>query len=163
MKQQIEDRMAPSLAGRVQLHVTTYGIPDWGSYYTSGRGWVTVDGQEVANFSTDQFLFEYWQLKQATGMQHTWAIPEPLQERGIFPRWWMEDALWEYLSLPIEDAIRSDNPLIRALAMTDRRVGKRRLRRFQIGADEHPLIQTLYLLRCQVEGVGPPSPPACGT
>lgn len=163
LKTMIEDRMAPSLAGRVQVHVTTYGRPDWMPYFTRGRGWITVDGREIANFSTDQYLVEHWRLKQETGMQQRVSdIPDPLRERDILPRWWFEDALWDYLSLSIDDAVSSENFLIRALAMTDRRLGKRRLRRLQIRADEHPLIHMFYTLRCVAEGVDRSSSPACG-
>jgi hypothetical protein len=42
---------------------------------------------------------------------------------------------------------------VRALAIIDRRVGKRRLRMLEVGPLEHPLVRQLYQLRCEAEGV----------
>ena len=64
-----------------------------------------------------------------------------------------------YLSLPVDVALASESPLLRALAVLDARVGKRRLRALAATPDEHPLVAALLHLRCDAEGVrvGPPS------
>jgi hypothetical protein len=82
-----------------------------------------------------------------------------LGEQGVLSREDYFQALWTYLSLSMDDALRSDTFLIRGLAMTDRRLGKRRLRDLQIGDWEHPLIQCLYQLRCEAEDIRPAIPP----
>jgi hypothetical protein len=72
-----------------------------------------------------------------------------------------EDVLSEleaYLSLPVDAALASDSPLLRALAVLDARVGKRRLRELASAPEEHPLVGALLRLRCAAEGIriGPP-------
>jgi len=61
-------------------------------------------------------------------------------------------ALFDFLNLSINDAIKSDNPIIRAFATLDRRFGRRRLDAFD-DSKEHPLVKTLYRFRCKAEGV----------
>jgi len=43
--------------------------------------------------------------------------------------------------------------LIRAFAMLDSRLGKRRLRTLRLANDEHPLVRQFYDLRCEAEGI----------
>jgi hypothetical protein len=81
-----------------------------------------------------------------------------VQEKGIFSRYQFEAAVEEYLNLPIISAMASDNPIIRALSMFDRRLGKRRLKQLQLGAIEHPLVRLFYTLRCQAENFEVGSP-----
>ena len=92
-----------------------------------GRIWLTIDGREVASFDASREFVEGQALAD----------------------------LKRYLRLSIEDALTSDRPLVRALAVIDRRVGKRRLRSLEIGPEEHPLIREFYQLRCEAEGIPP--------
>jgi hypothetical protein len=126
LKQQIEDRFADSVRGRMAIHITRYG-PGVSSMMT--RGWLTWDGEEIFNFSTIEWLLD----------------------RAPFSRFDLIDALESYLNLSIEDALSSANALIRAIAMLDRRVGKRRLQQVVIDATTHPFITQLYTLRCTAE------------
>lgn len=64
----------------------------------------------------------------------------------------LED-LEAYLSMPLEDALVAPSPLVRALAMIDRRFGKRRLRALQFAKNELPLVRALHALRCEAEGI----------
>jgi hypothetical protein len=91
-----------------------------------GRIWLTIDGREIASFDTSSSEYDDYRA--------------------------LED-LKRYLALPIDDALRSSGPLLRALAVIDRRVGKRRLRSLDIGPEEHPLVHELYRLRCEAEGI----------
>jgi hypothetical protein len=54
----------------------------------------------------------------------------------------------------IDDTIKSDIYIIRALSMIDRRLGKRRLITLSLSEDEHSLVKTLFLIRCSAEGIG---------
>ena len=60
----------------------------------------------------------------------------------------------EYGSLSIDEALHSENVIIRAYALLDRRLGKRRLKKlkFTIG-DTHPLILDFFKIRCDVEEI----------
>jgi hypothetical protein len=63
----------------------------------------------------------------------------------------MDSALFDFLNLSINDAVKSANPIIRAFAIIDRRFGKRRLAYFD-DSQEHPLVKMLYRFRCKAEG-----------
>lgn len=90
-----------------------------------GRIWVTIDGREVASFDSYAPYDDYQALAD----------------------------LEAYLAIPIDEALASPSPLLRALAVVDRRVGKRRLRALDIGPAEHALVRELYALRCEAEGI----------
>lgn len=79
-----------------------------------------------------------------------------LHEQGILTRAEFDDALWQSLSLSIDDALRSGDVVIRAFAMLDSRLGKRRLRTMHLSDDEHLLVRHFYDLRCEAEGIGKP-------
>ena len=91
-----------------------------------GRIWLTIDGREIASFDTSSSDYDDYRA--------------------------LED-LKRYLMFSIDDALRSPSPLVRGLAVIDRRVGKRRLRSLEIGPDEHPLVRELYQLRREAEGI----------
>ena len=125
LKKSLDDLRAPALDARVALHQARYR-------YTReevGRIWVTVDGREVASFDSSR--------DRAGRYDDSAALLD----------------LEAYLSLPIDEALRSPSPLVRAMAVVDRRVGKRRLRALDVGPREHPLVRELYLLRCEAEGL----------
>ena len=90
-----------------------------------GRIWVTIDGREIASFDTSSEYDDYQALAD----------------------------LKAYLRISIDDALKTDTPLVRALAVIDRRLGKRRLRSLDAGPDDHRLVRELYRLRCEAEGI----------
>ena len=53
----------------------------------------------------------------------------------------------------VAKSLKSEDPITRALAMIDARVGKRRLRQLASRSDEHPLVRLFLGLRCEAEGV----------
>ncbi|MGI8691234.1 MAG: SF0329 family protein [Thermomicrobiales bacterium] len=151
LKQLIEDRMADSLQRRVEVHTTRYRHAHDGE----GRGWITVDKREVANMCEWRFWNHYYSHVQGEEgfYTHYGEIHARLREQGIMHRYDFNDALWKSLLLSIDDALRSDNVLIRAFAMLDSRLGKRRLRTLRLGDAEHPLVRQFYNLRCEAEGI----------
>ena len=67
-------------------------------------------------------------------------------------------ALNEYLGMSIGEALESENVLHRALAMTDRRVGKRRLVQLSRTLElENPVVQVRLRVRCDAESIRTPS------
>lgn len=159
LKQLVEDRMADSLQHRVEVHSTRY-------YSGEGRGWITVDKREVANFSTLGFSMQTYHLATVGSGLSFWDLldrnqyyserhkaEKTLLMQGMYWQGGYYRALWNSLSLSIDDALRSDEMLIRAFAMLDSRLGKRRLRALHLGDDEHPLVRQFYDLRCEAEGI----------
>ncbi|WP_424360442.1 SF0329 family protein [Methylocystis parvus] len=62
-----------------------------------------------------------------------------------------KEAPFGYLNLSIEEILESENPIIRAFRMLDRRMGKRRLAAFD-AKKETALLRRLHAFRCEVEG-----------
>ena len=149
LKQQVEAHFADSVRTHAALHITRYGP---GVSSTMTRGWLTWDGAEVLSFSTIAWLqAECTAVANPLAADSRDTILDQLQQDGIFSRFDLTDALAAYLNLPIEAAVSSPDPIIRALAMFDRRVGKRRLQQFVIDKMTHPFVKRLYDLRCQAE------------
>ena len=79
-----------------------------------------------------------------------------LEARGVAMRWQMERVLLESLSLSIERLLKHRSPIVRGLAVLDRRCGKRRL--VAIDADaEHPFVQGMLEVRRAAEGIRAPA------
>ncbi len=164
LKQLVENRMAPSLQRRVEVHSTWYRHL---GHDQLGRAWITVDKREVANMCDSRYWNQAIPLVREIRLVNSDShYDEPgsvspydqartiLHERDVYERYEMNKALLDSLSLSIDDALRSANMLIRAFAMLDSRLGKRRLCTLQLG-DEHPLVRQFYDLRCEAEGIKP--------
>lgn len=79
---------------------------------------------------------------------------EIMIHQNIFSSYHFYAPFMEYSSLSIDEALSSENIIIRAFAMFDRRLGKRRLRNLSFKSENtHPLILEFYKIRCDVEGV----------
>jgi len=130
LKAKIEERFAPSLANRVSIHLTSYR----GAVSEGGRGWLLVDREEIPLASIQPFGAK--------------------REPGEHDEWSLHDALADYLNLGLADALRAEDPVHRAIAFIDRRLGRRRFEELELPASEHPLVLRLYRLRAEVEGWG---------
>jgi hypothetical protein len=127
LKAKIEERFAPSLAKRVSVHLTSYRR----AVSEGGRGWLLVDQEEIPLASIQPF-----QAERTPGQHDEWSL---------------HDALADYLNLALEDALKAKEPVHRALALIDRRLGRRRFEELQL-ANEHILVQRMYRLRAEAEG-----------
>ncbi len=74
-------------------------------------------------------------------------IQEVLKRREIHEPQYMGEAMRAYLDIPINEALKSDNPFIKALAIVDRRVGRRTIEKLEIDDCEHSLVKAFYELR----------------
>jgi len=88
-----------------------------------GQAWIEIDGQRV------------WSLGKGMGC---------LEDAN--------QALSDYLSLSITNAVKSENPIIRAFATLDQRFSRRRLAQFD-DSKEPPLVKVLYRFLCKAEGI----------
>ena len=146
LKKRVEERMAPSVAGRVRLFVTRYK----GEEEDVGRWAIRFDGREVEGLSELTSRWRQEQLRaggrsadEARGIQ----LSEGTHDLRQFYR-----ALEDYLNLSIEEALASPDVLIRSLALLDRRTGKRRLRQVS-AAGLHPLEATCLAFRRRAENI----------
>lgn len=128
IKTKAESFICERLKDRVKYFSTWYRSSDRDHI---GRGVVLVDKKEV--FEAD-----------------TWKY---ILGQDVFEELAFRNALIDYVNLPINVAIVSENPIIRGLAMIDRRLGIRRLKFLTILDNEHPFVMYMYQLRCKAEGI----------
>lgn len=76
-----------------------------------------------------------------------------LEQRNIFNVNSVYDALVQYPNFSIEEALSSENVIIQAFAVIDKRLGKRRLKHCVFNPDTHSMILNFYQIRCEIEGV----------
>lgn len=157
LKSLTEERFAESVRRRVELWSTAYRKPD----STTGRGWITIDGEELVNFATPSSMLRfgaYFHESSDTECLKHRAISDAersegnIIEEGEFSRFDLHNACWSALNLSIEDARNSDNPLIRLLSVLDARTGRRKLAELK-SAQEHPLVAALLDFRKQAEQI----------
>lgn len=122
------------------------------AYEGRGRAWLTFDGREVASFC--DFEFENaWRdagrREGAIGRPFTDSANATIRAAGVRHKADLLDALGTCIGSSIEQLLASPDPLVRALAMLDRRLGKRRLASLDVRS-EHPLVAELHRLRCEV-------------
>lgn len=158
LKRNIESFFADSVKGRVGLHSTRYRT----MHDHDGRAWITLDGEEIVN------MVHVWKWLRRVDQRATslagksvrWHHDDPrvkaaeaqLEDECIFTQSHLGGAMHEYQSLSIADILESDNPIIRAIGMLDRRVGIRRLRKID-GPREHALVRATHMFRCRAEGI----------
>ena len=174
LKKRIEDSMVDSIRGRVQIWSTRYRH----AHDDEGEARITIDGKRIQSFGSLTYFIEHhhesqrvleergspdWRDTSQRAEYHNAHrdADRRLAERGVLPLWEVNRLLFCYLNSGIETIMSSDNPLIRAIGLLDKRCGKRRLVAMNPAA-EHPLVQTMYRLRCEVEGITKPEPSICG-
>ena len=136
LKQLAEARFADGVRGRVELWTTRYNYQFSVLNGPETRGWITIDGREIINMHRHLSV---------NGV-HTWD--ERRFAVGIYDSWDLKAAAEKMLTLSIGDTFATPDTLVRALAMLDRRAGRRRLAEFNPAA-EVPLVATLLAFRRQ--------------
>ncbi len=126
LKQRIENKFHECVRGRVAVHSTAYGN------CTCGHAWLTLDGVVIANFCTRAFYERYScnTVESDRGLSHLEIKQYNKQyvEYGELFRQGVYLSCWEYIhDLNFDEALMSDDFEIQALAMLDKRLGKRRL------------------------------------
>lgn len=94
------------------------------------RAWITLDGEELLNFSTpenyDKYLNDYAPIEARVPDNE--RTPGNPAERGEFDKYEFTAACRDFLNMSIEQALSDLNPIVNMLAVLDGRLGKRRLR-----------------------------------
>lgn len=132
LQKQLNERLCPELRGRVSYFLTRYH----GVHNAYGRAAVRLDGIELVCFSWIEQYHQEGAIQEAMRQQPESGF-EQVRE-NLKPGWdrnctYCEmdflDAVLRFRSMAIQDALRSENVIIRVLAILDRRVGSRTLRR----------------------------------
>jgi hypothetical protein len=113
---------------------------------------MTLDGEEIGSFSDASWWRQLSVRRKDLG--ESWEEAESaLQQHGALSRNDFYEALYLYLGAAISESIESDHPIVRGLAMLDRRLGKRGLRKLNLRKNEHPFVRYLFAVRCEAEGL----------
>ena len=160
LKRNVEAFFADSVKGRVGLHTTRYRT----MHDHDGQAWITLDGDEIINMvHIWKWLWEVERkaasLAGETDLRNRKdcspvreAAEKELKDESIFTQSHLGRAMHDYQSMSMEDILASENPVIRAIGMLDRRLGVRRLRKIDTD-HEHPLVRVTYVFRCRAEGL----------
>ena len=148
-----QDLLCDTLKGRVRYFTTRYRK----AHDNVGRVCVLVDGNEIINmpfFTEGKRYAETYKRKEDEpdkSFQDIYAeVYEDFANKGLYYAGDFGFALDEFLSLDIQEALKSDNWLVRMLAIMDRRVGKRTLEKIKPSVSELPeWLQYFYRLRIE--------------
>ena len=160
LRKQLRDRLAPSVATNIDFHQTRYRH----AHDQEGEFWMTAGDQRIFSAGSLSYLSALGTLRAsyrvegetaAQACTRAWQVMEGGDR--ILLEQMHRDLLWS-LSQPVDRMLEHGNPVIRALALGDRRFGKRRLVTFD-PRNEHHLVQHVHRLRCSVEGIVTPSLP----
>ena len=132
-------RLAPSLKNHLVLRTTGYR----GAYEERGRTWIEYDGEEVLTFC--DFVHENRWRELGRDL-------DAVAKDGVFSKNDFGRALGLFLQMEVDESLNSHDRIICALAMLDRRVGKRRLWKLAKTIDIEPA-KTLLTLRMHAEGL----------
>lgn len=138
VRKQVRSLICDELQGRVDFHKTVYRKPGDSAFE---RAWITIDGVEVFEWS-DADLSK----RSDEGASIDRNSGEQVEHAGC-----LSYSLYRYLENSIAESLQSDNPIIRAFAMIDRRTGKRTLARIHLAPEEHKLVRMFYDLRIRGE------------
>lgn len=153
LRKELKDRLADNLKNRLDYHLTSY--KNSSSYL--GRAWMTLDGREILNFSNqdtwNEFLSYSNELAEThyishEGIKATERTEGKIMEKGEFSKYDFTDNAFRYLNLNVQEAIKSNNPILKALAVVDKRIGKRTLNELN-KSENHPIIKHLIELRTE--------------
>lgn len=154
-----DDLLCNSLKGRIQYFLTAYHDV----YNSYRRASIKIDGKDVVNFTwikgyqmdydinnylRDNKLYYDRSLKIEEKFKDKW------DENCLYGDYDFLDAIQQFLSLSIFDAINSQNYIIRVLAVLDRRIGKRTLKNIKDTKEiEHfpEWVRQFYKLRFDAE------------
>ena len=165
LKQRIEEGLAESAKGRVEVWNTRYRK----AHDQEGEAWITIDGQRVHSMGSVTHMIEWYERSRALQEKRDCLdyrdreqiqgyrdaqkeVETQLRAEGVIPLWDFNDALFEYLNMSLEQILSSDQMIVRAMGMFDKRLGKRRLASMDV-SEEHELIQGFYRIRCAFEGL----------
>ena len=144
LKARVKERICPELRDRVDFHLTSYRR----SHDEADKVWITIDGELI--FKIKHYAYERARWEASMCGLNGAAIKAALRDVEVFNPADFGNAMRTYLDLPITAALASTNPLIKAFAIVDRRVGKRTLLRLELSPSDSPLIIAFYSLRLLV-------------
>jgi hypothetical protein len=149
LRSSVRERLAPTVAKRVDVHMASYGAS------SLDRAWLTLDGRDILT------LPEYMTWQRVDLIDRDRLAPHDPQSvlfhEGRIAT--IGALLHRSLEMPFEALVTSPTVFLRGFARFDRRFGKRRLAA-PLPVDEHPFVVHCHAFRAAAEGIScPESPP----
>ena len=146
------DYLCPALRGHIRYFVTRYHE----SHDQTGRAAIRLDGEEVLRSNYYDYRDKLWNrfnLLRDDPTDYQLAYESTLND-GCFDQRVFYEAFHIFDNQNIEESMNSDNPLVRILALLDRRLGKRRLLAMRSEMEkELSWVRAFYVIRMQAEGL----------
>lgn len=158
LRKKFKGFITPELRERIDVFCTSYHD----AHDDYGEAWITVDGEKV--FGGGYYHWYMNPIPHADSKDFRIAYgfhpdyyrahieSEEVKENmdsGIQETSHITRNIGNYLNTPFEESLTANNPIFRAFAMMDRRLGKRRFDAIQLAEVEHPLVIIFYKLRKQ--------------
>jgi hypothetical protein len=149
--------VAPSVRKRIDFHLITYRkLSEHANEFL-----VTIDGEKVFSASTSRHNIALYVETRTTGLLAYGDGPDPkkvedsLTQREVHAPTDITSSIRTYFDIDPHLAPSSSDPILKALAMIDRRIGKRTLKAIELTDNEHSLVKTLYSLRMESSDESP--------
>jgi hypothetical protein len=147
LRSSVKERFSEELQGRLDINSTAYGN------CSCGHAWLTFDKTVIANFCTRAAYIA--QGYETSSSPVSAAYKHQFAEFGELSRQDAYKACWAFLhELNIEKALQDNDPLVQCLAVSDARVGQRRLAKLKV-EQLHPLAAAIWMFR--TTGALPPA------
>jgi len=152
-----QDLMCDALKGRVRYFATRYRKAHDGY----GRVCILVDKKEILDmpFTVEDRGYAEVSKRKNAGSDKSYAelhkeVEKEYNEQGLYYPGDFGFALDEFLSNSISESLEAEDWLVRMLAIMDRRVGKRTLKKIKPSVADLPeWLQYFYHLRIQSERI----------
>jgi hypothetical protein len=151
LRSHLRSFVAPELRKRFDFHLINYRkLSELANEFL-----ITVDGQKVFSASTTRHNIEQYQLSRWTGLITYGTGEDARKAEDIFTKREIHappditSSIRTFFDLDPRISLSSSDPILRALAIIDRRVGRRTLKDLELAKDEHSLVKTLYTLRME--------------
>lgn len=132
LNNQLSDLLCDELKNRVTYFLTRYHKV----HNSYGRAAIRVDNKELVCFSWIEMYHQDYDAEEVWKETGVWDYHNPELKKK-----WDADAVYSdmdflsaaalYLNMPIQEALFSDNYIIRIFAVLDRRIGKRTLQKIR--------------------------------
>ena len=149
------DYLCLALRGHISYFVTRYHE----AHDEEGSAAIRLDGVEVLRSNYYDYRENYWnrfnQLRADPTEKDDYQLAyEGTLNDGCFDQRVFYNAFHLFDNQSIEKSLNSDNPLVRVLALFDRRLGKRRLLAMKEKMEQElPWVRAFYVIRMQAEGL----------
>jgi len=143
--------VAPGLRKRIDFHLINYRkLSELANEFL-----ITVDGQKAFSASYSRHNIADHVVRRRTGLigygdsSNAKKVDDILAAHEIHAPCDITSSIRTYLDLDPQVALSSNDPILKALAIVHRRIGRRTLKSLEIADGEHSPVKTLYALRME--------------